>query len=253
MNSTRATHWSLTIANPSAKTEEEIALARQKGWELKGQKEQGVGGLEHYQLMLKTPQVRFSAVKKAFATAHIEIARNPAALELYVMKLETRVAPLPNSQEKYPSLSKYWDLVFDHVNAQNYLDFTGSKLAWWRDAPAYPNVDPLVVLDAATAALIEDGYVVESIACNPSTRSSFKKYSFSIFQRTICSRQDRQTDSVEIPTFLAEEDIITDEASLGEDICDSSTESSEEEQEDDEGRSVEGTDDSDQEGDLEGE
>jgi len=70
----RATVWSVTINNPTPSDEEGIALARQRGWQVEGQKEKGSEGTEHYQLMVKTPQVRFSAVKKAFPRGHIEAA-----------------------------------------------------------------------------------------------------------------------------------------------------------------------------------
>ena len=87
MSSTsRSNIWSLTINNPTADDEECIQLARQKGWKVEGQKEVGKEGTPHYQLMLKTPQVRFSAVKKLFPRAHIEIARNATALAQYVTK-----------------------------------------------------------------------------------------------------------------------------------------------------------------------
>lgn len=97
---TRATCWSLTINNPTKSDEEWIQQARQKGWQVEGQLEKGKEGTEHYQLMVKTPQVRFSAVKKQFPRAHIEIARNPAALAQYVAKEETREADLPKASDK---------------------------------------------------------------------------------------------------------------------------------------------------------
>jgi len=204
MNTTaRATVWSLTIANPTESSEEEIAMARQKGWTVIGQIELGEGGLRHYQIMLKTPQLRFSAIKKQFPTAHIEIARNPKALELYVNKEETRAGQLPSSQEKYPSLSRYWDFIYQYCERMNYIDYSETKFAWWKDAN---RKEALTILDEATDDLIRHGYFVEGIASNPSTRTSFKKYSLAILERAYDIRQtDRQTnpdlDSVQIPTF----------------------------------------------------
>ena len=105
----RATCWSVTINNPIAADEENIALARQKGWKVEGQLEKGKGGDSHYQLSVKTPQVRFSQVKAQFPRAHIEVARNPTALQQYVVKEETRVAAIPTSQEMYPSQQRVWE------------------------------------------------------------------------------------------------------------------------------------------------
>jgi len=44
---TRATCWSLTINNPTKSDEEWIQQARQKGWQVEGQKEVGAEGTEH--------------------------------------------------------------------------------------------------------------------------------------------------------------------------------------------------------------
>lgn len=95
----RGTCWSLTINNPTQDDEDAIHIARQKGWKVEGQKERGEQGTEHYQLMLRTPQVRFSAVKKQFPRAHIELARNPSALATYVSKEETRLQPLAQTNQ----------------------------------------------------------------------------------------------------------------------------------------------------------
>jgi len=247
MNTTRSTCWSLTIANPTAKQEEEIALARQKGWEVTGQKERGEGGLEHYQLMLKTPQVRFSAVKKSFATAHIEIARNQAALATYVNKEETRVGTLPKAQDKYPSLSKFWDLIWSYCCAHNLVRITDKGFLWRYKDDHKPI--PLNILDDATRYLIKEGYHVEGIACNPSTRSAFKNYSLAILERCYAAI-DRQTDSasedtqsVSIPTI--------NETSLREDLSGSGTDQEEDDEgSQDESSSDEGSYDSDQDSDA---
>ena len=62
------------------------------GWTLSGQEEVGKEGTPHLQLMLKCSRTeRFSAVKKVFPRAHIEAARQPAALAAYVQKEDTRV------------------------------------------------------------------------------------------------------------------------------------------------------------------
>jgi len=194
---TRGTCWSITINNPTEADKEGLNIALQKGWKPEGQQEKGVNGVLHYQLMLKTPQVRFSAVKKVFPRAHIELARNVSALAQYVHKEETKVDDLPLSSERYPSLTKYWDLVYQYCLDNLLLDMdTPADPRWYR--VKNPNVDPLKVLDEASAYLIRMGYHVECIAVNPQTRCSFQKFSEALFRRAYVDRQtDRQTSAVE--------------------------------------------------------
>jgi len=243
MNTTRSTCWSLTIANPTPKQEEEIAQARQKGWEVTGQKERGEGGLLHYQLMLKTPQVRFSAVKKQFATAHIELARNPAALATYVGKEETRVGPLSKASDRYPSLSKYWDLIWTFVYERNLISMTDRGCTWRYVRDTKPI--PLNVLDDATRHLIREGYHVEGIACNPSTRSAFKNYSLAILERSYAAI-DSQTETADESAESVTVPMVNDEAPVRQDVSSASIEASDQE-EDDEGSCDEGSDSGDQE------
>jgi len=214
MASDRATAWSVTINNPTVDDHECVDVARSKGWKVEGQVERGENGTEHFQLFVKTPQVRFSAMKKAFPRGHIEVARNVAALRNYVAKEETRVADLPGQDNKYPSLSKVYDLIWerfdtndkegwDFFDESKYPRFYSDRLQTWIDA------DPLDWLDAVARDLIDDGYFVEHHICNPSVRSAWKRFHKNILSR---SRQrvleyrrqtDRQTDmlvqSVEIP------------------------------------------------------
>jgi len=183
MTDNRATAWSLTINNPTPADEEGIALARQKGWKVEGQLEKGKDGTPHYQLLVKTPQVRFSALKKAFPRAHVEVARNVQALQQYVTKEDTRQSHLPTTQEKYPSLSRYWELITQWIN----------------DEYPYIMCDTMPItlslLDKASYALIYQGYHVEGIATNPSTRSAWKLYGEAIMMRAHNSQTDRQTDT----------------------------------------------------------
>ena len=110
--------WSVTINNPTPSDDEEIARARQKGWKVDGQPEVGANGTLHYQLVVKTPQVRFSQVKKAFCRAHVELARDPLALQAYVHKEDTKAGELQVAQEMYPSLSKLWELIYDQLDVR---------------------------------------------------------------------------------------------------------------------------------------
>lgn len=197
-NTIRATTWSLTINNPTVQEEEQIALARQRGWRVDGQKEVGENGTPHYQLLVRTPQVRFSAVKKQFPRAHIEVARNVEALENYVHKEETRVGGLPTNQDKYPSLSKYWDLVFDYFaelgkEGFDYVAMSDGRVRFYHENRRIMSHDsPLVLLDEATRHLIENGYHVEGIACNPSTRSAWKICWNAIMVRCYNEKKNRE-------------------------------------------------------------
>lgn len=90
--------------------------------------------------MVKTPQVRFSAVKKLFPRGHIEIARNPAALATYVGKEETRVGQLPDKQELYPSQAKTFSMFAEYVldgrdGKGGYISWTPEK--WHREWEAF--------------------------------------------------------------------------------------------------------------------
>lgn len=182
--------WSVTINNPDEQDEECVNIARQKGWQVLGQLEKGENGTPHYQLAVKTPQVRFSALKKMFPRAHIEVAKSAPALLRYVEKEATRVADLPTQQDKYPSLSKYWQLVFRHLNGlgKDGLDFIAleeGKVKFYNEGreKLYREA-PLKMLDESTRDLIRQGYHVEGIGGNPNTRSQWKLYSDAIILRS---------------------------------------------------------------------
>lgn len=197
----RATCWSLTINNPTPADEECISLARQKGWKVDGQLEQGEGGTLHYQIILRTPQVRFSAVKKAFPRAHIEQARKPVALAQYVHKEETRVGELHQQDEFYPSLTKFWDLIRDQLEWDYALSLDEHDILTLDDSWF-----SLELFDAWCGHLIRKGYHVETMAVNPQVRSAWVKFGSALLYRSFVDR-DRQTDTeennvavVDIPT-----------------------------------------------------
>lgn len=172
----RATAWSVTINNPTEQDEECIALARQKRWRVIGQKERGEGGTEHYQLMLKTPQVRFAAIKKTFPRGHIEIARDPVALEKYVQKEDTRVGDLTKNDQLYPSMSKVWNLLAVYVDEGRGRcgEFRNWNADMW-----------LTVWDAFIGKCIIDGLYVEHVGANPQNRSIVKLYGQEIVTREL--------------------------------------------------------------------
>lgn len=203
MSSDRATCWSVTInfkdelhrAEHIAAADEALALARQRGWKVDGQLEKGTEGTPHYQLIVHTPQVRFSALTKAFPRAHIEQARKPSALATYVNKEKTRVGELQISQDKYPSQAKFFDLVWDIILA----DQTDASEYRRGSRNRFIN-SPQNALIKATGELIRDGYYVENIAANPMTIQSWVLWHDSFLVR----KTKRQTDtaSVEIPTEI---------------------------------------------------
>jgi len=181
--SERATNWSVTINNPTASDEEAIAHARQKGWTVEGQLEKGENGTPHYQLHVKTPQSRFSALKSAFPRAHIEVARDVKRLSKYVHKEDTRIGELASQSEQYPSLQKLWDMFAEFVNNKVYQNLA--------------NTDPdqrLVIFDKFIKDCISKDYVVETMAVNPQVRSIVKNYAEEIIFRSLRRQTDRQTD-----------------------------------------------------------
>lgn len=183
--SQRFSVWSVTINNPTPADEEDIALARQKGWTVDGQLEKGENGTPHYQLIVRSGQQRFGTIKKAFPRAHIEGARNVEALAQYVKKEETRVGELPQSNELYPSLQKLWDLMAEFIQEFNL------EQRWYDAAPE----GKLELFDEFIRHTIEQGYVVETMAANPQTRSCVKLYGENIYIRSLRRRTDRQTDT----------------------------------------------------------
>lgn len=197
--SERATCWSVTINNPTASDEDNIAKAKQKsGWKVSGQLEEGENGTRHYQLMVKTPQTRFSALKSAFPRAHIEVARNAKALAEYVVKEDTRIAELPKDNDKFPTMERFYDLFFSfYTTERNNIDSVGIETPDNR----------LQTLDSFVAYQIEQGSFIESFGVNPQVRSSVKKYLPSIFKR--CQKLHRQkTDRQTI--LISEDNTITD-------------------------------------------
>jgi len=210
--SQRATCWSLTINNPVESDEEHINSARQKGWKVDGQLEKGENGTLHYQLIVRTPQVRFSAVKKAFPRAHIEIARNPTALASYVKKEDTREGSLPDRSSLYPSQDQVLNMF----------------VAWVRVQPDRPNMDRegfTTKADGETWLIYFDKWVndvaiakhflrIETMAVNPATRSAIKRYMNGIFQRHMKEQNiqtmaeldaDSQTDRQTVNFSVAED------------------------------------------------
>jgi len=221
----RATAWSVTINMKSVSqstADECINSARSRGWKVEGQLEQGENGTKHYQLMVRTPQTRFSAMKKMFPTAHIEIARNTDALKEYVNKDDTRIGSLPKQNDKYPSVTKMWELFWDHIPLKDWFTGTDADINQYASDLPVGDKQRLQYLDETGAWLIRSGYYIEQHLVNPQVRSSFQKYAKELCIRTlkkiVKESADRQTDrQVEIESQII--DIpITDGGDSQEDI-----------------------------------
>jgi len=221
MTTDRGTNWSITINNPSFMEDESIALARQRGWVIDGQKEKGENGTIHYQLIAKTPQVRFSAVKKLFPRAHIELARNVKALAQYVKKEDTRVSQLEAQSEMYPSLQKTWDMFAE------YIDTLCEKKSYpvWAD---YTTDDWLKIFDKFVGDSIEKGYCIETMAVNPQTRSAVKLYGRNIYIRSVDRRQTDSQTNTDLNVAMDIQSTTTNEDSVEEEESEQSTQDLEE-------------------------
>lgn len=207
----RATCWSLTINHPTKEDDECIAQAKQKGWRVEGQLEKGENGTEHYQLMIKTPQTRFSAMKKAFPRAHIEIARNSKALAKYVKKSSTREGDLPENNQ-YPNARAFWEMLFSQFEEIGEV-IAGLKLM--------TKEERLQWLDIEASELIETGIYCESFVCNPSTRASFGKWAVAIATRATI---EKKTEEEDIQDASDEEEESEEEDNEDEEQEDSETE-----------------------------
>lgn len=174
----RATCWSITLNNP---TDDQLKC-HTPGWTLEGQFEQGdETGTRHFQGMLKTPQVRWSAVKRVFPQAHIEVARNKQALEKYVHKSETRVAEYTASS--VPNMFQFQDTVAGDWDVDEFTRRTTDE-QYCRTYQYDLNEMALVYVDELVAKRVaQGGRGIEFIAINPMWRSSWKKFWRSIITR----------------------------------------------------------------------
>lgn len=186
----RATCWSVTINNPK---EDEYKIVLPARWKLEGQLEKGEEGTMHFQGMLSTPQIRFSAVKKVFPRAHIEVARNKAALAKYVQKEETRVATV----ERIPTLFEYQTIIAEKWRDEEFRAIGNRRI----EANIFTDWDDVAMLylDKLVSEDIESGRRgAEFIAINPMWRSSWKKFWSSIIKRHASSSSSLSPSGTEV-------------------------------------------------------
>ena len=196
----RASNWSVTLNMKNIsqeRCEEFIEAAKGLGWGIEGQIEAGEEGTRHYQLLVKTPQIRFSAVKKVFPTAHIEKARNVAALKAYVHKDETRLEEFKTVENKFVQFKEVRDRFFE-----------------WIIATCGPEVETgeyerMRLWDQFIGISITENIECDVIGVNPQYRSCIQRYWSSYVRRQIDRQTDRQTEesseSISIPTLNAVE------------------------------------------------
>lgn len=168
--SQRSCYWSITINNPTTEDDTEIALLQTNKLvkEFKYQLEEGENGTKHYQGCLHTNSIKFSAVKKLLKRAHIEVARNPFALQQYVEKEDTRLEAKETIKTFQPK--DFYDALLEH--------------------PREAKEDNLTWCDRVARRLIEKGTLgVEYWISNPMVRSALKNFLSSIIIRHNASRQ----------------------------------------------------------------
>lgn len=197
--SERATKWSVTINLKTVKkdtAESCITTARQKGWNVFGQLEVGDEGTEHFQLAVSTPQLRFSAIKKVFPTAHIEVAKDWTALLKYVHKEDTRKEKL--IEMKFVTFQMVRDKFFDFLLTTIYCDDDGPS------KNQYPLTDEhqMKLWDNFICMSIEEKIECDLVGVNPQYRSCIMKYWTAYVIRAIDRRQTvRQTEQTLVPSI----------------------------------------------------
>lgn len=170
----RATCWSITINNPTQEDYEAIKNIP-AGWSVLGQPEVGEEGTPHLQLCIKTPQVRWSAVKKHFVRGHIEVARNQKALTKYVQKEETRAGDLIQVKSQIPTIFEYQTIIAKQWIEDDFQERLKRSL----QVTKVPDIDEVAMcyIDSLVSADIRSGRRgAEWISINPMWRCSWKKF-----------------------------------------------------------------------------
>ena len=173
----RASDWSITINNATAEDHERIRSLGQHKWFKKFTNQFEEASTEHIQGYLKTEYIRWSAIKKAFPRAHIEVAENKHALNNYVQKNDLTY------KSEGIEVAEVCSIGSVHKScAFKYPTYEDCKAAY--DKQENPEEYALTELDDAVKKLIRKGvFGVEFIGANPQTRSVYKKYYLSLMYR----------------------------------------------------------------------
>ena len=192
----RATCWSITINNPTEKDLNPVLPAR---WSMTGQMEKGEEGTVHYQGMLTTPQVRFSAVKDVLPRAHIEPAKNMKALQKYVSKEETRLALVPDINSAHTTIYQYQSVI---ASLWDDDEWTSRQDEYFKSLPTKRTLGD-VALDYVDDLIHEDiknGRVgAEYVAVNPMWRSAWKRFFKAILERSRIRSDAEEVENIIIP------------------------------------------------------
>lgn len=188
----RGSCWSITIFDDAY----ENATLPAK-WALSGQMEKcPTTGVQHFQGMLTTPQIRFSAVKRVFPKAHIELCKNKIALVKYVKKEDTRIQSIPDRSSNIPTL---WDYSDSLATAYNSDEFEVFKTKYTEKDIVKMTQNDMILeyIDTLVSLDIERGLKgIEFIAINPMFRSAWKKFGISMIRRAESNiSSDRSIDN----------------------------------------------------------
>lgn len=192
--SDKACCWSVTINNPTDDDHKQWASLVSLPWvrEVTGQLEKGEEGTLHIQGMVRTQSVRFAALKKALPRAHIEPARNAAALAKYVAKEATRIAPTIQIKTATQHDIQVQLLA---IVLQDLYRYTGLNPLTTDECEMISRNSDYILrhwetyLDQAVNILIYQGYYgVEFVVSNPQIRTAFRKYLPAILYRTYHGR-----------------------------------------------------------------
>lgn len=186
--SEKASAWSITINNPNDDDLRQWESLKGLHWvrEVTGQLEQGENGTPHIQGCLKTTHVRFSQVKRALPRAHIEPARSVAALERYVVKAATRVAPIPTTKvatqadvqrRLYQLTCSTLGLDTNHTNPtqiEQAIRDMEARIWTAMDYKGNSNHFAISMVNQAVSSFVRDGYYgIEFVMSNGQVRSAF--------------------------------------------------------------------------------
>jgi len=214
VSSDRGSGWSITIFDDAYK---DATLPAK--WTLVGQMEKcPETGTIHFQGMLNTPQVRFSAVKRVFPKAHIELAKNKIGLVKYVKKEDTRIQSIPDRSSDIPTLWDYSDKLATAYDEDEFLSFQ-DKYTDQEICKLSKNDMLLEYIDTLVCKDIERGQKgIEFICINPMFRSAWKRYGTSMVSRSKTSAVQKTFSARSIDDAATLQEISEETESVQQDI-----------------------------------